>query len=176
MPTLKKDAAGGKLPLPPVRGDDLVALLSGRFHERLRQARMANEWSQSDLARRIWGEAEDSRGYIVAKNRDRVSAYEGRRATPTEANLIAMADLFGITPAQLAPDVVSDRNAEGSDGGSPTVQMRTVEGNPELVVLTINTITSIATAAEVVARLANDPVSAEEFGRAFGKAGPDAAG
>jgi len=100
-------------------------VLYGTFSERLRQERENKGLSQSELARLVWGETVDKRGYTVAKNRDRVSAYEGNRAKPTDKNLTALANVLGIDEAELAPEIVSGRAFREP---TPAIEMRTVEG------------------------------------------------
>lgn len=80
--------------------------LVGGFKDRLYQLRRAREWSQSEVARQSWGTMTDGRGYEVARNRDRISAYEAGRDIPTRENLEKLAEVFGVTVAELAPDLV----------------------------------------------------------------------
>jgi ribosome-binding protein aMBF1 (putative translation factor) len=144
--------AGGRA---RVGGRDLAAQLAGRFHERLHQARQLNGISQSDLAREVWGETTDSRGYTMAKNRDRISSYEKRKSAPSEQSLQVLARFFGLEPHELGPDVSSHKADE--DTNAPTFRMRTVDGQPTHVVLEINCITTVAIAAQVIALLTADP-------------------
>ena len=107
----------------------------GGFRHRLYQLRRKAGWSQSEVARRIWGETVDGRGYTVAKNRDRISAYEGGRAEPTRENLEAIAELFGVTLAELAPDLMVGSGKVGSDGAGgapdtgPSLSMKSIPGS-----------------------------------------------
>lgn len=59
--------------------------------------------SASDLARKVWGERTDKRGYTVARNRDRVSEYLNGRAIPASGNLVKIAGALGISPDALVP-------------------------------------------------------------------------
>jgi len=90
-------------------GDNTGGGPVGGFKQRLYQLRRAAGLSQSGLARKVWGELEDARGYMVARNRDRVSAYEAGRAEPTRENLDGLAEALGVTVAELAPDLVLAR-------------------------------------------------------------------
>ncbi len=42
---------------------------SSRFATMIRQAREAKGWTYAELAREIWGEIVDSRGYVTGRNR-----------------------------------------------------------------------------------------------------------
>lgn len=108
--------------------------------------------SQSELARRVWGETEDNRGYKVARNRDRISAYEKGSAQPTRENLEAIAEVLGVPPEELAPEAKFNR-------AEPAVAMTMLEGEPNRVHLKINTITSLALAAKVIALLSENPAN-----------------
>ena len=99
----------------------------GGFRHRLYQLRRDKGWSQSELARRIWGEVEDARGYKVARNRDRISAYESGRAVPERANLDAVAAALGVTVEDLAPDVVLANPRAGSEA-SATMSLKILPG------------------------------------------------
>lgn len=46
-----------------------------RFARRLHVAMTAKGLSNSDLARAVWGETADGKGYKVARNRDRIGVY-----------------------------------------------------------------------------------------------------
>jgi len=97
---------------------------AGGFKQRLYQARRDKGWSQSELARRVWGEVEDARGYMVAKNRDRISAYESGRAVPERANLDAIATALGMALPELAPDLVLQKpNTLGTSPAGVHIKM-----------------------------------------------------
>jgi len=121
--------------------------LTGIFPERLAQARKARGWSQSDLARAVWGETVDKRGYTVARHRDRVSAYEKGATVPTEQSLRELAAGLGVSAENLAPDVLAER---AFSGGAPTIDIRVVDGG---VFLRVNVLTDMVTASKVVAVL-----------------------
>lgn len=129
----------------------------GSFSERLKQARLDRGLSQSDLARDIWGEMADTRGYMVARNRDRISAWESGRAVPEEKHLQALADVLGIDRAVLAPDLV----AEGMDRRPAAISMTMLDGGFSRVHLQINTLASLEVASQVVALLSKDPLVRE---------------
>lgn len=89
---------------------DAASGVVGGFKQRLYQLRRDRGWSQSELARRVWGETTDARGYTVAKNRDRVSAYESGKAIPERTNLEALASALGVSMEELAPDLILTRH------------------------------------------------------------------
>lgn len=100
---------------------------TGGFRQRLFELRQRKGWSQSELARHVWGTVEDSRGYTVAKNRDRISAYESGKAVPERSNLTAIADALGVTVEELAPDLVME-NPNVLSGGAASFRMSMLPG------------------------------------------------
>lgn len=130
--------------------------LAGGFAERLYQQRRHLGWTQSELARRIWGSHKDGRGYTVARNRDRISAYEAKRAKPERSTLDRVADALGMTVEQLAPDIL---NEWAQKAGSPGVSMTMVAGRPNEVRLRIDLVTSLQVASEVIRLVNADPVA-----------------
>jgi len=77
------------------------------------------------LAREIWGETKTKRGNKVARNRDRISAYEAERSKPSIENLEAIAKVFGMAVEDLAPDLSSDKAFADP---VPAYEMRLVDG------------------------------------------------
>ncbi|GKY89262.1 helix-turn-helix domain-containing protein [Sinisalibacter aestuarii] len=128
--------------------------LAASFKECLYQARRAKGWSQSELARQMWGSVEDSRGYTVAKNRDRISAYERGRATPERETLDLLVKVFDVTIEELAPDLVL-RRAE-STGEASGVHMTLVDGSMSVARLEVNVTVSLETASKVIALLGSE--------------------
>jgi transcriptional regulator with XRE-family HTH domain len=138
-------------PIPDGVGANALEMLG--FKDRLLRARTERGWSQSQLAREIWGSMVDERGYTVAKNRDRISAWEGGRAVPDPQNLQKLCDVLGLTLDQLAPDLV----AKSIGKSEPEIQITMGHnGNPNLVLLSVRTFTSLATAMKVGTLLAED--------------------
>lgn len=129
--------------------------LQGTFKERLYQARVAQGWSQSDLARKIWGTYTDGRGYETARNRDRISSYERGKSVPERQNLDALAEALEVSPEELAPDVLADIAATGR-GAAPAVQMTMMEGQPDLVHLQVDVVTKLSTASQIIKILSDD--------------------
>ena len=75
------------------------------FASRLQHFRTEKGWSQSDLAREVWGEITTKAGRTVAANRDRISTYELAKSWPDPHNLIKIAAALGVPPEELAPSV-----------------------------------------------------------------------
>jgi len=73
------------------------------FASRLAYFREARGWSQSDLAREVWGEIETKAGRRVAKNRDMISTYEMGKSWPDPHNLIKIAAALEVDVEELAP-------------------------------------------------------------------------
>ena len=56
----------------------------------------------SEAARRVWGTAKDKRGYVVARNRDRIGHYLTGTSYPNDENLHKLADVLGVPVDTLA--------------------------------------------------------------------------
>jgi transcriptional regulator with XRE-family HTH domain len=109
---------------PPRRG---VALRPEylEFAERLREAMQREGLNASDVARRVWGEIKDRRGYLVARNRDRIGYYLAGVSFPEEENLRKLADAVGLSYEALAvtkplsgPSSSSSTSGVGFGGGT----------------------------------------------------------
>jgi hypothetical protein len=57
--------------------------------------------SASEVARRIWGTTKDSRGYDVARNRDRIGHYLAGTSYPEPDNLVKLANAVGVSVEEL---------------------------------------------------------------------------
>lgn len=128
--------------------------LTGTFRERLYQARTQMGWSQSDLARQVWGTERDTRGYEVAAKRDRISSYEKGKSMPEFENLLKICEVFGLDPNELAPDILAYRAERGLQA-PPAIQMTMVDGDPGRVHLRIDTIMSMADATKIMGILSD---------------------
>ncbi len=133
------------------------ATITGGFRERLYALRRKNNWSQSDLARKVWGETVTAKGYVAAKNRDRISAYEAGRAVPERSNLDAIAAAFGVAVSVLAPDLVLAHpswggSVPGAGGVSQQMEMRVVPGTGDAHIK-VDAIVPFSVASKIVALL-----------------------
>ncbi|GKT20173.1 hypothetical protein ADUPG1_011681 [Aduncisulcus paluster] len=125
--------------------------------------------NKSDLAREIFGTEVDSRGYTVARNRDRIGAWEAEKASPQADNLVLLADYFGIEPADLAPDLIGRTAARAPEAMS----MRVLEATPDQAHLQINAVLPASVAAQVMAIVAASPgVGAASAGKPVPKGNP----
>jgi len=59
--------------------------------------------SASDLAAAIWGRSTDSRGYSVARNRDRIGHYTAGTSYPAPENLAKIAEVLNVPVEDLNP-------------------------------------------------------------------------
>jgi transcriptional regulator with XRE-family HTH domain len=124
-----------------------------QFASTLQQLRVAKHWSQSDLAREVWGEITNpNTGRKVAKNRDRISSYEMGKSWPDPHNLTKIANALGVSPEELAPDIT----ASTIERQNPEIMLVAVAGHMNKVLLKIHKVTSYATAAEIMRLLSND--------------------
>lgn len=74
------------------------------FAQTLRRMLDEQGKTASDLAKSIWGTTKDSEGYIVAKNRDRISVWLSGKAFPSPDNLQQLAETLGVKPEDLSPE------------------------------------------------------------------------
>lgn len=118
-----------------------------QFARRLHQLMTDRGWSNSDLARKVWGETVDKKGYTVAKNRDRVGVYLRGEGLPEPATLGKMAEAFGMSKEELAPDLT----AAAVDREKPEIGFTMVQGHTDRVHLQINTLVPLSVATQIVA-------------------------
>lgn len=123
------------------------------FGRKLQEFMNEKGMNQSDVARAMWGETVDARGNTVAKNRDRISQYLAGKSFPEPQNLAKLAEVMGVKPEELAPDVV----ASAVEREDPAVQLTAVTGHMDKVYLRVNTLVSMSVAAQVIALLSGDP-------------------
>ena len=116
------------------------------FARRLNELMISAGMNQSQLAAAVFGTVKDTRGFTVARGRDRISNYLRGRDVPRTANLAKIAKVFSMTASELAPELT----ASALDKGDPAVSMRMVAGRPDRVHLTVNTMVDLTTAARVI--------------------------
>lgn len=110
-------------------------------------------FSQSDLAREIWGETTDARGYKVAKGRDKISTYLRGQTVPDPKNMQALAAALDVSVEDLAPDVTRDTFAREN----PEVSLTAVAGHPDRAYLVVNKVVPMDVAAKVLSILTAAP-------------------
>ena len=142
--TMKKMPRGGRGRVDPGQ-------LTGRFPDRLYQARRMLDMTQSDLARRVWGETVNRDGYTVARNRDRVSAYEKGKAVPERENLEKLAEALGVEPVDLAPEQAA---AVAGAQANPAFRLTVVDPARGLAHLRLDVVVPFRTASRVAEILA----------------------
>lgn len=120
-----------------------------RFAEKLHQLMIEKGLSQSELARAVWGEVTDSRGYAVAKNRDRISAYLRGATVPERTNLTRIAEALDTTVDELAPDMT----ASAVERATPAVAMTMVGGHSNLTLLQVHQLVPLEVAAQIITLL-----------------------
>ena len=117
-----------------------------QFASRLQHLRTEKGWSQSDLAREVWGELETRAGRKVAKNRDRISTYEMGKSWPDPHNLMKIANALGVSPEDLAPDIT----AATVDRQNPEIALIAVAGHHDKVHLKVNKLVSMNIATMIM--------------------------
>ena len=117
-----------------------------QFANRLQALRSEKGWSQSELARQVWGEIETKEGKKVARNRDRISVYEKGKSRPDPHNLKAIARALGVTPEELAPDILGST----VERQNPELAIVAIAGHADKVHLRVNKLVTMAMATEVM--------------------------
>jgi transcriptional regulator with XRE-family HTH domain len=74
-----------------------------RFAEHLQRLMTERDMTQSDLARQVWGEMVDERGYTVARNRQALTRYLNGEMEPRMSTKRKMAEALGVPVAELDP-------------------------------------------------------------------------
>lgn len=112
---------------------------------RLKEFMQERGLTQSDLARKIWGETTNSEGYTVARNRDRISVWMRGAAYPDVENLRALAKALGKDVQDLAPTA-----PEPDDVDLPEQRLDLLPNRPGWAFLQINKIVPLPVATEVL--------------------------
>jgi transcriptional regulator with XRE-family HTH domain len=114
-----------------------------KFAATLRAAMRVKGFSKSELARRVWGTTKDTRGYDVARNRDRIGHYLNGTSYPEPDNLVKLAEALGVAPEQLldpARRVGTDRKSVPTERPhmEKTWEVRSMDkADPEFTVVII---------------------------------------
>lgn len=122
-----------------------------RFARKLHEAITAKGMSPSDLAAEVWGRTTDTRGYSVAKGRDRISVYLQGKSVPDPKNLAKIAEVLGMKVEDLAPDIT----ASTVEKENPEIAMTMVAGHADKVYLRVNKLVPLALAAQIIQMLSD---------------------
>jgi transcriptional regulator with XRE-family HTH domain len=136
--------------LPPTAGRTHVQQIEiDQFARRLQAAMNKKGWSNSDLARAVWGEADatdkSGRTYRVARNRDRVGQYLKGTSFPEPRILAKLAEALDTTAEELAPEIT----VSAIDRERPEMSMVMVAGHTDKVHMQINALLPLGTAVEI---------------------------
>lgn len=87
------------------------------FADALARVMTERKLSASEVARRVWGTTTNTRGYTVARGRDRISHYLAGKIYPEPENMLKLAEAIGVpaetldvgtrTRAQPPPGVIA---------------------------------------------------------------------
>jgi transcriptional regulator with XRE-family HTH domain len=136
----------------------LAFAVGAEFSQKLREALDRAGLTPSDLARRIWGDAAPTaKGYVSARNRDRISKYLAGKVIPDAATLKLLAKALRVPEESLAPQVVGNR----LEREHPELRLTVIAGHRDRVHLTINSAMSLSKALGVIA-LINEKEDSEE--------------
>lgn len=137
-------------PSLPVAGNSPMRRLElDQFARRLHQLMSENGHTNSDLARLIWGETEQTdaqgRTYLVAKNRDRIGQYLKGGHYPEPATMQKIAEIYGVAKEDLAPELT----AAAIDRERPEFGMTMVQGHADKVHVQINALLPLWAATKI---------------------------
>lgn len=137
--------------MPPVAGlTSEEQLVHENFARRLNKLMLERGMSQSDLARKVWGEIEvtDKHGRTAnaAKNRDRISVYLKGAGFPDPKNLAKIAKALGTTSEELAPEIAG----AAIEREAPELSMVAIAGQHDKVLLRVNKLLPLEIAVQVI--------------------------
>ncbi len=136
---------------PPVAGlTSEEQLVHENFARRLHKLMLEKGMSQSDLARKVWGEIEVTDKYgrtaNAARNRDRISVYLKGAGFPDPKNLAKIAKALGTTAEDLAPEVAG----AAIEREAPELSMVAIAGQHDKVLLRVNKLLPLEIAVQVI--------------------------
>ena len=120
------------------------------FARRLHHYMTQRGWTQSDLAREVWGERMNSRGYKEAKGRDRISVFLKGNTMPETTTLEALAKALDVTPEDLCPE----QHRKAMAWEPHAISLTVAPGHTNKARLVIDRIVPFAVGAEIIAILA----------------------
>lgn len=120
------------------------------FARRLYRHMNAKGWTNSDLARSVWGERTNARGYVEAKGRDRISVYLKGETIPEATTLKMLAEALGVDEADLCPSRLKSALAWEPQ----SVSLAVAPGHPDKGRLQIDRIIPFTLAAKIISLLA----------------------
>lgn len=148
--------------MPPAGGlTSEEQLIHENFARRLNKALLEKGMSQSDLARKVWGEIETTdklgRTAMAARNRDRISVYINGRGFPDPKNLGKIAKVLGTTPEDLAPEIAG----AAVEREVPDISMVAIAGHHDKVLLRVNRLVPLQLAVQAIAIITQTDISPE---------------
>lgn len=128
------------------------------FARRLHHYMTQRGWSQSDLARAVWGERKNARGYREAKGRDRISVFLKGKTIPETTTLAALAEALEVEPDELCPE----QHKKAMAWEPHSVSLTLAPGHSDRARLVIDRIVPFHVGAEIIAILAKHGLAAPE--------------
>lgn len=128
------------------------------FARRLHHYMTARGWTQSDLARAVWGERTNSRGYREAKGRDRISVFLKGSTLPETTTLTAIAKALDVEPDDLCPE--GHKKAMAWEPHS--VSLTLAPGHTDKARLVVDRVVPFHVGAEIISILAKHGLAAPE--------------
>ena len=122
------------------------------FARRLQYYMDQQGWSNSDLARAVWGERTNKKGYREAIGRDRIASYL-KGTMPQPKALKQLAEALGVEPHDLSPEYTK----ASLEWEPQAYSMRAAPGHPDKAHLTVDMIVPSRVAAQIMQMLMTLP-------------------
>lgn len=120
------------------------------FSRNLAHQMQLKSLSQSDLAGKVWGKTKDGRGYTVARNRDRISAYLANAGMPGPENLRKLAVVLGCSVEDLVGSENLPRPVTRRALTHVTVALAMVAEHPGMMQVKLDLLLPTEAAMEIV--------------------------
>lgn len=139
---------------PQAVAPELVHDPKEEFGNRLYQALIEADMSQSDLAREVFNETrtDPTTGYELVVGRDRISQYVRGKQFPEPRVFKRICDVLGKKQEELAPKMVGTTIQREN----PSVEMKMIGDRTDTVLLRINKIMPLRTATKIMALIDDD--------------------
>lgn len=122
------------------------------FARRLQYHMSQKGWSNSDMARAVWGERVNKAGHREAVGRDRIATYL-KGTMPQPKTLASLAAALGVDVHDLSPE----HTKAALDWEPQMYSMRAAPGHPDLAHLTVDMIVPSRVAARIMQILMETP-------------------
>ena len=152
------------------------------FVNALRAAMLKHGLNASEVARRVWGSTKDTRGYDVARNRDRIGHYLAGTSYPEPDNLAKLAEALDLPVEDLADRPTRHAAGRRRDvlprAAAADVQFTMLADQPDKARMQFDRVISFETGMRILQMLKEEDrallkTAMPPSGRSFGKPEPE---